>query len=384
MSTAYTPGLTVSPDTLIRRTRRLPLKGEVVVRVGDRVGPETVVARALLPGVMRTVKAAETLGLEPHELPPALRIRQGDTVTAGQVIGETRSLFGLFRSECRASVSGTIELISPTTGHVGIREAPTPVEVTAYVRGTVAEVHPGEGVVVETHGALAQGIFGVGGERQGLLRVVVSDPGEPLEEGSIRPEHKGQILVGGASVTGGALRRAAEAGAAGVIVGAIVDQELIEFLGYDIGVAITGNEAIDLTLVLTEGFGSIRMAERTFRLLRSLDGQEASINGATQIRAGVIRPEVVVPRSGVQAFGRSGVRADSPERPNARTPERLDIGTAIRIIREPYFGRLGRVAALPAEPQVVPSGAVVRVLEAELEDGERVIVPRANVEIVAG
>ena len=107
MSTAYTPGLTVSPDTLIRRTRRLPLKGEVVVRVGDRVGPETVVARALLPGVMRTVKAAETLGLEPHELPPALRIRQGDTVTAGQVIGETRSLFGLFRSECRASATGT-------------------------------------------------------------------------------------------------------------------------------------------------------------------------------------------------------------------------------------------------------------------------------------
>ena len=63
MASAYTPGLTVSPDTLIRRTRRLPLKGEVVVRVGDRVGPETVVARALLPGVMRTVKAAESLGL---------------------------------------------------------------------------------------------------------------------------------------------------------------------------------------------------------------------------------------------------------------------------------------------------------------------------------
>src|SRR5713101_3150190 len=131
MATAYTPGLTVSQDTLIRRTRRLPL-----------------------PGVMRTVKAAEILGLEPHELPAALRIRQGESVTAGQVIGETRSFFGLFRSECRASASGMVELISPTTGHVGIREASTPVEVTAYVRGTVAEVHPGEGVVIETRGAL--------------------------------------------------------------------------------------------------------------------------------------------------------------------------------------------------------------------------------------
>lgn len=390
MATAYTPGLTVSADTLIRRTRRLPLKGEVVVRAGEAVAPETVVARALLPGVMRTVKVAEILGLEPHELPAALRVRQGDTVTAGQVIGETRSFFGLFRAECRASATGAVELISPTTGHLGIREAPTPVEVTAYVRGTVAAVQPGEGVVIETHGALVQGIFGVGGERRGRLRVVVSGPGEPLNEARIRPEHRGQVLVGGASVTGGALRRAVEVGAAGIISGAIVDKELIEFLGYDIGVAITGDEAIDLTLILTEGFGSIRMAERTFNLLRSLEGQEASINGATQIRAGVIRPEVVVPHgaSGVEASGVgeafSAVNTSAPgaSMPNTSTPT-LDIGTPIRIVREPYFGQLGRVAALPAEPQVVASGAVVRVLEAELEDGERVIVPRANVEIIA-
>ena len=51
----------------------------------------------------------------------------------------------------------------------------------------------------------------------------------------------------------------------------------------------------------------------------------------------------------------------------------LDLGTPIRIIREPYFGRLARVAALPPEPQTVPSGAVVRVLEAELA-GSGVVV----------
>jgi hypothetical protein len=384
MATAYTPGLTVSPDTLIRRTRRLPLKGEVVVSAGDPVAPETVVARALLPGVLRTVKAAEILGLEPHELPPALRIRQGEGVTAGQVIGETRSFFGLFRSECRASASGTVELISPTTGHIGIREAPTPVEVTAYVRGTVAEVHPGEGVVIETRGALVQGIFGVGGERRGLLRVVVADPSEPLEENRIGPEHARQILVGGSRVTGGALRRASEVGAAGVIVGAMLDQDLVEFLGYDIGVAITGDEKINLTLILTEGFGSIPMAGRTFELLRSLEGREASIDGATQIRAGVIRPEVIVPGEGVGRWVLEvgGDRAEH-RTPNTqhRTPS-LEVGAPVRVIREPYFGRLGRISALPSEPRVVPSGAVVRVLEAELEGDERVVVPRANVELI--
>jgi hypothetical protein len=382
LGTAYTPGLTVSADTAIHRARRLPLKGEVVVSAGEAVTPETVVARALIPGVMRTVRAAEILGLEPQELTPALRVQQGETVQSGQLLGETRSFFGLFRAECKAPTAGTVELISPTTGHIGIRTAPLSVEVSAYVRGTVAEVQPGEGVIVATRGALVQGIFGVGGERQGALRMAVADAGEPLEEQAIRLEHQGQILVGGSHVTGAALRRAAEVGVVGVIVGAIVDRDLIEFLGYDIGVAITGDEAIGLTLVLTEGFGSIRMADRTFRLLQSLEGRLASINGATQIRAGVIRPEVIVPAE-VAGDRRQATEGEESGQAEADVST-LDVGTPIRIIREPYFGRLARVSALPAEPQTVPSGAVVRVLEADLEGGERVIVPRANVEIIAG
>jgi hypothetical protein len=86
----------------------------------------------------------------------------------------------------------------------------------------------------------------------------------------------------------------------------------------------------------------------------------------------VLRPEVVVPHD------------DDP--PGSEpTDGRLDlaIGTPIRVIREPYFGRLGIVLGLPSEPARIPSGAAVRVLQADL-DGERVIVPRANVEILSG
>jgi len=61
----------------------------------------------------------------------------------------------------------------------------------------------------------------------------------------------------------------------------------------------------------------------------------------------------------------------------------LEIGTPIRVIREPYFGQLGKVTELPSQLQVVGSGAEVRVLRARLEGGEEVTVPRANVEIIA-
>ncbi|MBI3946770.1 MAG: hypothetical protein HY321_12680 [Armatimonadetes bacterium] len=372
MGSAYTPGLRVSPDIVIRKTRRLPLKGQVMVKVGDRVVPETPVARTELPGSAQVVRAAQTLGVEPRALAPLLRKRVGDALEKNELIGETKSFFGLFRTALNAPVAGTIEAISDTTGNITVREPPIPVEVPAYVRGIVVEVLPEEGVVVETRGALIQGIFGVGGERQGALRLVVSGPGEALDEDRVPADAAGQILVGGSLVTGGALRRAAEAGAAGIVAGGIIDRELVAYLGHDIGVAITGHEEIPLTLVITEGFGEIRMAERTFHLLRSLEGRQASVNGATQIRAGVIRPEVVVPLA----------EGEAAAAPTPQDEGLLEIGTRIRVIREPYFGRLGRVAALPPEPQPIPTDARVRVLEAELDTGERVLVPRANVEII--
>lgn len=370
MGTAYTPGLAVTASTTVRKTRRLPLKGTVIVKQGDAVTPETVVARAEIPGVLRTVRASDILGVDADEVPRTLTIAQGDRVTKDQVLAKSSSFFGIFKSECRSPVAGVVELISSVSGHIGIREKPSPVEVSAYIRGRIAQVMEGEGVVVESRGAFIQGIFGVGGERQGPIKMAVIDPGQPITEAQIREEHRGMVLAGGSNISGVALRKAAELGVTGIVVGAIVDRDLIDFLGYDIGVAITGHEAIDITLIVTEGFGTIRMAERTFRLLQSLEGQLASINGATQIRAGVMRPEIVVPH---------------PE--DHRTDEAptegqdLSIGTPIRVIREPYFGRLGQVAALPPELQAIPSGAMVRVLEADL-DGERVTVPRANVEII--
>lgn len=371
MGTAYTPGLKVSAGTIIRKERRLPLKGKVTVSVGDRVEADDVVARTDIPGIIQTVKVAEVLGIEPQEAVAILQVKEGDPVTSGQVFAETRSFFGLFKNECKTLYTGTVELISHATGHVGVRLPSKPIEVTAYINGTVAEVMEDEGVVVETYGALVQGIFGIGGERMGRLATGVGSPDAMLDEDCVREEHAGAVVVGGAGVTIGALRKAAGLGVLGIVVGAVVDTDLVEYLGHDIGVAITGHEDVTTTLILTEGFGSIAMAARTFDLLKSLEGREVSINGATQIRAGVIRPEIIAPLE---------AKPDMAE--EAGGGQMLNIGTNIRVIREPYFGRLGKVTKLPPELVEVESGAVVRILEAKLNDGEEVVVPRANVEII--
>jgi hypothetical protein len=376
MGTAYTPGLTISADIVVRKVRRLPLKGQVLVQVGDSVNPDTVVARTELPGPVTTVRVAERLGVEPRELPKYLLKQVGDKVQAGEIIAERKSFFGLFTSRVTSPITGTIDFISEATGNIGIRHLPTPVEVTAYLRGLVVDVLPEEGAVVATRGVFVQGIFGLSGERHGQIALLADSPDEVVSDTKVSDEHKGKVLIAGALAHWRLMEAAKQVGAVALVTGGVLDTDIKKLLGYDIGVAITGHEPLPFTLIVTEGFGEIAMAKRTFELLASQEGREASVNGATQIRAGVIRPEVVVPKDTKLTL--DGLQA--PERDEFAAGE-LNIGTPVRLIRAPYFGSLGRVVALPPEPQEIETETKTRVLEAELVTGERVIVPRANVEI---
>ncbi len=372
MGSAYTPGLTVSGDTIVRKTRRLPIKGEVVVKLGDTVDPEQVLARAMLPGPQQAIKLAEQLGVDASEARGFFKLAEGDPIEKGQLVAETKGLFGMFKVEVHSEFAGTVEAISDITGHILIREPSVPVEILSYIRGKVIEVMDREGAVIEARCAMVQGIFGIGGERNGEVRIAVDSADGVLDASGIEEGDAGKILIGGSGVSIEAIERACEVGVVGIVVGAIKDADLTNFLGYDIGVAITGQEDISLSWMATEGFGELKMAQRTFDLLKSLEGQRASMNGATQIRAGVIRPEIIVPFTKESATPHVHVEAQA-----------LTVGTPIRVIREPYFGQLGSVTDLPPQLEEVDSGAHVRVLRALLEDGQEVTVPRANVEIIA-
>src|SRR5438128_234786 len=225
--------------------------------------------------------------------------RVRDRIQRGDVLAETKAFITWFKTQVRAPITGTVETISTATGQVILREPPRPVELFAYLDGTVAEVLPGQGARVETTCAFIQGIFGIGGETWG-------------------------------------------------------------------------------TLVLTEGFGRIPMARRTFELLRKLDGRKASISGATQIRAGVIRPEIIVPLApgeqipGIETGQRGEVRGG------------VKVGDPVRVIRAPFFGRIGEVVGLPSDLQMIPTESRVRVMEVQFTDGSRAVIPRANVEVIEG
>jgi len=439
----------VNKITLVRKTRKLPLPGEVLVKRGDLVGPETPVARiALRPGIPWVIPAARLLGIEPGSLSQSMVYKVGDKVKTKDVIAKVeQGLYG--RKELESPTDGVIEDVSDRSGRVTIREefgkedppitfdvafeikckpeelpkhmlrhvgqevkkgqmiakkgeaqafftktALAPVSgvishidaktgkvtiarpfkqviVNAYIQGRVTEVLENRGCIVETPGIRITGIFGLGRETHGVLKVLTNGPDEVLTPEMITEDLKGKIIVGGSFATNEALARALDVGVKGVITGTVNYFNLTQSLGVKLGVGITGQEDIDITVILMEGFGHLSMRQEVWETLKALEGRLASINGATQIRAGAIRPEVIVPFP-----DHAG-----PMFETGAVDEDLRVGMQVRVINEPYFGAIGKIVQIVKEPQVIDTEAKVPVVRVELWDGRVVMVPRANVEI---
>jgi hypothetical protein len=348
------------------------MKGVVHLKIGDKVKPDKVVASTEIPGNVRMVNVANKLNIEPENVPECMLVKLDENISKNQIIAESKGIFGMFKSQLKSPIDGTLTSVSEVTGQAILSEPPIPVEVDAYTSGTITNVEIDEGVTIETEGVLAQGILGIGGENRGILEVVTTSPNDELTAEMIQESHKDKILVGGSFLTMSTFKHAKEMGVSGIISGGFDYLDLSKILGYSLGVAITGSERIGPSLIITEGFGRIGMADRTYKLLSSNAGKFAAINGSTQIRAGVIRPEIIIPNDKV-----SGDSSDYEEADLA-----ISDGSLIRVIRAPYFGKVGKVRSLPPELTKMESETMVRVAEIEFKDGSIEIIPRANLEMI--
>lgn len=371
MAHSYTPGLKVLHSSVVEKVRRLPIKGKVVKSIGDKLLPDEVVATTDLPGNVRIIKVASILSIGPLDIFDSLKVKIGEKVKKGDLIAQTEGIFGFFKSEVFSPIDGSIESISDVTGQLILREKPIPVEVDAYMSGIVKNIIPDEGVTIQTNAAFIQGIFGIGGEARGDIKVLVKNREEELSSELINETHQGKIIVGGSFITLNTFKKAMSLKVAGVVVGGFNYYDLEEILGYTLGVAITGSEEIETSLIVTEGYGNIKMSKRTFDLLSDYNKKFASINGATQIRAGVIRPEIVIP------LKEKNLKKD----PLSSTSQGIQKGSLVRVIRAPHFGSMGKVVELPPELQKMESETMVRVAIIKI-DNEKLIIPRSNLEMV--
>lgn len=380
--TSLVPSLLIGKSVPLLRRRELPLVGELLVKVGDVVTNSTIVGRTTLQGELIVVRVGELLGVNGEEFRRLLRVGEGDAVASGALLAELRGLFGLISSSVFAPIAGIVEFISDIHGHIGIRAARQEVTLTAYLAGEVVDVEANLAVTIRAVGGIVQGAFGVGGERLGTLAVLDVPSTAELLPAHLPSNCLGLVLAGGSSPTVEFLQAAKDAGVVGIVTASIADRVLTEFLGYEIGLAITGDEDLPFSLIITEGFGRIELGPRVIDVISTANGAPVSINGATQVRAGAIRPELLIHRM-------QGATHHNAE-PSLAGGLRID--AEVRIIRAPYFGVVGRVLGFPVDPVTLPSGVTTRVAEIGIGAVDRgagnkvelttsVLIPFANLEL---
>ena len=362
MSKSYTPGLKILESTEIVKERKLPLNGTIKFKVGDSVKSDDVVASTFLPGNVHMINISNQLNIEAQSIKDYLTVKIDQKIKKNDIIAENNGLFGFFKTQIKSPIDGKISNISTATGQIMISEPDLPIEIDAYLDGKIIDVIENEGVVIRSQGSLVQGIIGIGGERKG--EIILDDTGDA--------DINGKIVVIKNAIDKKLYETYSDRGAVGIIAGGFDYQSLSEILGYKLGVAITGTEKIPTTLMITEGFGNVKMSKKTYEILKVHQGNRASINGATQIRAGVIRPEVIV------------VAGEKVNNNNNFNEEDLVIqeGSKVRVIRQPYFGQIGLIKSLPTDPIEIESETKARVAEIEFSNNEIKLVPRANLEII--
>jgi len=77
MAKAYSPGLQISQRVLHSSRRILPIPGDVLVKVGDQVTSQQIVAQTFMPGDVTPINVANQISVAPAEVPSCMLVSIG-------------------------------------------------------------------------------------------------------------------------------------------------------------------------------------------------------------------------------------------------------------------------------------------------------------------
>lgn len=304
---------------------------------------------------------AEELGMSKLAFAAGLAVKQGTVVDRGRV------LITNLKPPIVAPAVGKIREISATEGYMILVPLYQPTELLAHLDGVIKEIAENGALVIESYGYRFQGVMGFGSERVGRLRPLLAEERD-LDVNDIPDDLKSCVVLARGGVTLAALRRLEQLEISGLIVGSL-DQEVLRQFSHEEPLMIMGQRMeLAFTLIMMQGFGS-PMPENTYREMAEHADLLVAIDGSTQLRAGVIRPEILIPLA-------EDIPADTKETVN--TALNLQVNDPVILIREPHFGAIGRVAAISAELQATAAETKASLALIQLDQGECLQVPVQN------
>ena len=241
-------------------------------------------------------------------------------------------------------------------------------EMPALIDGFIAEIPDRDSCVVATMGHRFTGSVGYGEEATGIIKPLLGEV-RNLEITDLNDDLAGSIIIARGGVSLEALSHLAEEKIAGLVLGCIEVATLGAFTGRDPLRYLGTLMPIPFPIILMQGYGAPMLAE-DYQAIAALAGMRGALDGKTQLRAGVTRPELLVP------LPQEPFNLEDP--PPDEHPAPLQVGGRALLTRAPYFGQGVLVLALDHQRQETPAGTLAALATVQLADGQILQVPLAN------
>lgn len=343
----------ILPLTTIVRERVLPIKGKVIARLNQKVSSTDIVAEAIWAREHVLLDVARILNLTADAADKLIRCKVGDRIPAGAVIAAGR---GLLPKTVKAPREGRVTAAGG--GQVLLEVGESRMELRAGISGNVVQIVPDRGVVIQTSGALIQGVWGNGRVETGVMINLAEKPDTVLSAKRLDVSFRGSVIIAAQIRDAETLQAAADLQLRGLILASLYPSLL------------PMAREMRFPILLTDGFGSMPMNSAAYKLLTTNAKREATLNAEVYDRYSGARPEVIIPLP------------VSSEPIPPRDVESFAPGQSVRMRRPPMTGAIGSIVALRSGLTTLPSGLRAVCAEIKFENGEQALVPLVNLEVV--
>ncbi|GAB4522846.1 MAG: hypothetical protein Fur0018_05140 [Anaerolineales bacterium] len=343
----------ILPLTVIRRKRALPIPGQVLVRQGQRVEPQTVVLQANLTPEHVLLNVAAGLGVPAAKATSWMQCHPGERLTQGDMIAASPK--GLFQKVFRSPCDGKVMLVRG--GMVLVEKEKEPTSLPAIYPGAVVDVVENNDVIIESSGALIECAWGNGKATAGVLRIAMNAADTVLQARDMDVSWRGAVVVSGTCKSVDVFSTGAETGIRGLVMGSMPPA------------MIPAAQKAPFPVLLTDGFGTQGMNLAAYELLSTSAERDVCLNGQPYHFHEGLRPEVFLPLPATKNL--------LPPAPREYAPEDL-----VRVITPPHRGMTGHILRILPDAKAYPGGALAPSAQIRLPDGTQVILPLANIQLL--
>lgn len=339
--------------TSIKRERVLPVAGDVLVRRMQKVSPTDVIVAAPMAPEYVLIDIAQGLRVSSAKADELLQRRSGEDLVKGDIIAGP---VGMFNRVIRAPKSGQVKIAGE--GKV-LFEAESPTyELQSGMEGTVTNIIPERGAIIETRGALVQGVWGNGKITYGIMQQISSDLLQELVPEQLNIGFRGTIITAGFCRNPNVLEAAGNIPIKGMILGSM-SSALIPLA-----------KMADYPIMIIDGFGTKPMNRAAENILNTNKDKNVALNAQIYDPFQGNYPEVIV----------SHTTQTTPELPNETSS--LKVGKRVIIVNGLLATRVGQIEEIFPHKRKLPSGISTRVASVSLSGDEIAEIPLTNLEII--